>query len=60
MGSTSVNSTNHRKSYLKKKFWKKKNSEKFQKQNLNLPSIGSYLHIIYVIFIDIYIAFTLY
>ena len=37
-----------------------KSPRKFKNQNLNLPDAGNYLHIIYIEFATINIAFTLY
>ena len=50
-GSASADSINHG----SKIFWKKKCLKSSQKENLNLPCTGSYLH--YNVFIPIYVAF---
>ena len=44
-----------------KNIWKNiPESSKKQKQNLNLPHMGNYLHNIYIVFTTIYITFALY
>ena len=54
-GSASMDSTNHgSKIFVRKKF------QKVPKNNINLPCTGSCLHNIYIVFIIIYIAFTLF
>ena len=51
VGSMSIGSTNYRSKRLKKKT---NTPESSQKQNLNLPLIGNYIHRIYIIFKIIY------